>query len=407
VCCVGSVDAEANIFANAIFCVGAALALATGAARAGSVTGFVLPDTGQTACYDNRKEITCPAPGSPFYGQDAQASRHPLSYTTSIDGLTVSDNVTGLTWTQTADWNGDGAITASDKLSWTDAKAFADKLNAMKYGGYADWRLPSIKELYSLIDFDGVDVSGPENTVLPDSVTPFIDSAYFGFGYGDTTAGERTIDAQYWSSTEYVSTTMHGDHTVFGVNFADGRIKGTITDRATGLMWQQADSGDPFDWEGALAYADGLELAGHDEWRLPTAKELQSIVDYSRSPATIDSPAIDPLFASTAVTERGWRAELRPVLVEHYPSERWPRSCAACRLYLFRRSARLDAGPGHAGIRSSRRLRRRRTAQRSEVRRRHRLSPRPRSARRRDPDLQPGSRRPRGGVVPLAAMRTI
>ena len=138
------------------------------------------------------------------------------------------------------------------------------------------------------------------------------------------------IDAQYVSSTEYVSTTMNGNATVFGVNFADGRIKGypqlnklyyvalvrgntshgvnsfvdngdgTITDLATGLMWQKADSVVTYNWEQALDYAENLTLAGYSDWRLPNVKELQGIVDYTRSPATSGTPAIDPLFDSTA-----------------------------------------------------------------------------------------------------------
>jgi hypothetical protein len=40
---------------------------------------------------------------------------------------------------------------------------------------------------------------------------------------------------------------------------------------------------------------------------MPNAKELQGIVDYTRSPDTTGSAAIDPLFNSTVITnEAGW-----------------------------------------------------------------------------------------------------
>jgi hypothetical protein len=68
-------------------------------------------------------------------------------------------------------------------------------------------------------------------------------------------------------------------------------------------MWQTADDGVSRDWEEALEYAETLELEGHDDWRLPNAKELQSIVDYTRSPQTTNSPAIDPLFQTTEIND--------------------------------------------------------------------------------------------------------
>jgi len=49
-------------------------------------------------------------------------------------------------------------------------------------------------------------------------------------------------------------------------------------------MWQQSDDGQMRDWESALSYAENLELGGFDNWRLPNAKELQSVLDYTRSP---------------------------------------------------------------------------------------------------------------------------
>ena len=70
-------------------------------------------------------------------------------------------------------------------------------------------------------------------------------------------------------------------------------------------MWMQDDSGVGHNWEEALDYAENLEFAGHNDWRLPDAKELQSIVDYTRSPSTSNSAAIDPVFNTTAITDEG------------------------------------------------------------------------------------------------------
>jgi hypothetical protein len=42
---------------------------------------YPLPDPGQTICYDDTQEIICPSPGEDFYGQDAQYTCNPQSYT--------------------------------------------------------------------------------------------------------------------------------------------------------------------------------------------------------------------------------------------------------------------------------------------------------------------------------------
>ena len=293
---------------------------------------YAIVDTGQAVTYDDEgREVTAPQAGQDFYGQDAQYTGNQPTYTLSTDGLTAYGDVTELTWQRSADSNRDGDVDYDDKFTFAQAQAHPDTLNAQEYGGFSDWRLPSIKELYSLILFSGKDVSGWNGTDTS-GLVPFIDTDTFDFGYGDTGAWERVIDAQYWSATAYVSTTMGGAATAFGVNFADGRIKGypqtkaeyvicvrgntsygtnsftdngdgTITDQATGLTWQQTDDGTARNWEEALAYAEGLELAGHSDWRLPNAKELQSIIDYTRSPLTTGSAAIDPVFSCTAITD--------------------------------------------------------------------------------------------------------
>ena len=287
-----------------------------------------IPDTGQDRCYNNTQAISCPAPGNSFFGQDAQYQGYPPAYRDNRDG-TVSDLNTGLMWSKGG---------SPDKLSLVEAQREAERMNL---GGHSDWRAPTIKELYSLIDFRGyTGFSGRRSfNSVPSNAIPFINTDYFDFLYGPI--GERYIDAQWLTGTQYVSTTMHGMETLFGVNFADGRIKGygykhprgqvhkrfyvryvrggpygqnqfkdngdgTITDQATGLTWTRMDSKQAMNWKEALAYAENLKLAGHDDWRLPNAKELQYIVDYSRSPDTTGSAAIDPLFQCSSITnEKG------------------------------------------------------------------------------------------------------
>jgi hypothetical protein len=282
-------------------------------------------DTGQVRCYDAKAEIVYPKATKPFFGQDAQYAGHAPRYRDNRDG-TITDLVTGLIWQKDP----------GEKKTLAAAIAQASKC---RLGKKTDWRMPTIKELYSLILFSGTDPDPRSSGTAGQK--PFIDTKYFAFSYGDPAKGERVIDSQFASATKYQSTTMRGDETVFGVNFADGRIKGyglkhprtggektfyvlyvrgnekygkndfqdngdgTVTDRATGLTWMKVDSGHlkagAMNWEKALAWAEGLTWAGKSDWRLPNAKELQSIVDYSRCPDVTKSAAIDPVFEVTKI----------------------------------------------------------------------------------------------------------
>jgi len=298
-----------------------------------AITGYPIAGTNQTKFYNTLNEIAAPAQGNAFWGQNAMYPGNAPHYVNNGDG-TVTDMVTGLMWQQSPDNNCDGMINASDKVSYAAAVAGAA---GYRLGGHRDWRLPTIKELYSLIEFSGLDPN--VEATSGSGLTPFIDTAYFKFGYGDVSAGDRIIDGNFVSSTRSVSKTCgESVDAVFGVNFADGRIKGypiifpgklttnlfyfryvrgnssygvnnytsngngTISDNSTGLMWMQDDNAQAVSWENALGYAESFEFAGYGDWRLPDAKELQSIVDYSRSPAATSSPAINPIFHCTKIT---------------------------------------------------------------------------------------------------------
>lgn len=257
---------------------------------------YIITDTRQTDCYSAEGNIIAPpSEGQPLFGQDAQYKGIEPSFKNNNDG-TVTDLNTGLMWQQ---------IPSSNKYSWQEA---VDYCNTLKLGGFDDWRAPSVKELFSISDFS--------------KGWPYLNTDFF-----NTAENRMGKDQQYWSNNYYhVGTTHNGQGSAFGVNHATGHIKtypatgrgrhvravrgeiygtndfvdnknGTISDRATGLMWMQSDLGLALDWENALKLADTISHANYNDWRLPNVKELQSIVDYSGI-----FPAIDPLFKCTEIT---------------------------------------------------------------------------------------------------------
>lgn len=293
-----------------------------------SANAYTVVDTGQVKCYNNSGEISCPQPAVAFYGQDAQYQGTQPSYVDNGDG-TVSDLNTGLMWQQ--------------EPGFSEFEGAFNICSMATTGGYSDWRVPTIKELYSLIDFSGCTGTGSLTGGIPYNAVPYINTEFFTFYYGtevnEPGTGDRYIDSQYISSTVYTSTVFDTEPAFFGVNFADGRIKGypqnpqrvwflrcvrggsygsnifednldgTISDMATGLMWMQLDSGSlgagdsgAMDWEDSLTWCENLVYSGYDDWKLPSAKEIQSIVDYTRSPDATGSAAIDPVFNISSIT---------------------------------------------------------------------------------------------------------
>lgn len=281
-------------------------------------------DTNQMSFFSDKTYIDAPIKGQKYFGQDASYLGYQALYKDNKNG-TISDIQTGLMWQKSF----------TQKMTWNEAVKYANESNL---GGYNDWRIPTIKELYSLIDFSGkTGTARNKDITVPSDAKPYINTNYFNFEYSKD---RRYIDAQYWTKTKYVSTTMNGNETFFGVNFADGRIKGypihgmnnhggkyylrlvrgnnkyginsfedrnngLIKDNATGLTWTKEDFG-PVNWSKAITYCEDLEIGGVDNFRLPNVKELQSIIDYTKSPDTSNSASINEMFSSTKIlNERG------------------------------------------------------------------------------------------------------
>lgn len=150
--------------------------IAAGLLLAGlAIAGNAAPveKTGQTVSYgtgddgDLEKGVAWPTP----------------RFTDNNNG-TVTDNLTGLIWLKNANCFG--------QKTWSDALNGCNKLNSGECGlsdgsVEGDWRLPNVKELYSLLDYSEYDPALP-------SGHPF-------------TGVQPSSPSYYWSSTTYVFST--------------------------------------------------------------------------------------------------------------------------------------------------------------------------------------------------------
>jgi len=281
-----------------------------------------LPDTGLVACFDDAGQANrCPEKGYAFYGQDATYTINPPSYTKlDADGnelpdnerswVMVRDNVTGLIWENKVYDGENGIHCVNKRFNWFDATdEFIAQINTAQFGGYSDWRLPSKIELINLTKFG--------------TFSPAI-STFFSY----------LQSANYWSSTNNVCDSYHAWQIDFKFGIDSSTRKsvwnfviavrgepsspvffdnddGTVTDQTTGLMWMKTtadvnedgvvDFDDAVTWQQALSWCEKSSLLGYSDWRLPTIKELDSIVDYS-----VADPAVNTLYFPDTISAEYW-----------------------------------------------------------------------------------------------------
>ena len=248
------------------------------------ISGFAwpVPDTGQNLSY-----VTT-------FGEDSDYRINPPSYTkldengapvpeTATAWAMVKDNVTGLIWEEKNNkdniQNRSNPHDADNRYTWydsnpltnggnagtagngTDTEDFIKTLNEEAYGGFSDWRLPTIKELLFIVYRDR-DILSVNTEVFPEtslldlywSATPQIPnnpdtSRAWGVHFG---AGDTRIDSK--SNSQFVRA-VRG--TPFSNNFIDNG-DGTVTDLSTGLMWQKNGTVTPISLNSAMVYCGNL-----------------------------------------------------------------------------------------------------------------------------------------------------
>lgn len=201
---------------------------------------------------------------------------NPQSYEIADD--VVIDRVTQLQWQRVA---------SGTSMTWLAAK---DACTSLQVAG-GGFRLPSRIELLSLVDFAASTAAAIDGPAFPDapadgfwsaSLTHVTTSSAWGVNFGFSTSIVFQDD-------------VHRPHRVRCVRSASVErerrdliaANGIVEDMATQLHWQQQSTPEPTTWTGAKTQCAELDLEG-DGWRLPTIKELHTLIDETR-----DQPATD------------------------------------------------------------------------------------------------------------------
>lgn len=262
--------------------------------------------TGLTACYDDEyTDITgmpyCPEEGEDFYGQDAYYARLgfciPKSFEIRGSGSekTVFDNNLKLEWQQTA---------PSGTYSWEDAKNYCKDL---EYAGHSDWRVPTPKELLSIVDVTR-ELPAADPDYFPDVPEAFI--AWTSQKYvRDNSDGEKCwrVYFKFGKLNSSDCTQKYNVRCVRGESLPDGHFeKSTVNgdeivkDTVTGLVWQGTYVASMV-WKEALEYCENLEYAGFSDWRLPNRDELISLINYDKADPPSDFPGFPGMYSGQTV----------------------------------------------------------------------------------------------------------
>jgi len=241
---------------------------------------------------------------------------------------TVTDELTGLMWTQDNVNPGPAPCSPGVTRNWFDSLTYVACLNTNSYLGHDDWRMANVIEINSLMDFREYDHRPWWNsqgftmttnywwwssTTTPNGLSQSSCLSGFGFTSGrnkaavsgtavwpvrggpeggavqlQATGQIRCWDASY-AEVPCAGTGQDGEHQA-GAAWPSPRFEvvgDCVTDRLTGLTWTK--DADPFgsrSWYTALDDALGVSLCGFDDWRLPTVLELRSLMHHDKRGGT-------------------------------------------------------------------------------------------------------------------------
>lgn len=269
---------------------------------------------------------------TPSFGRDnntltnANTDGHAgLSYTQKPSNLNwqcTQDNVTGLVWQANPAIN-NGSNNASFN-TYAKLTAYIAQINQSAPCGNSNWRLPSTNELASLVDFSvssGVAADAfafplmqaarywtAERLVGTTTDAWFVDFANQGaMGYDLMTPPASNAYTNYQVILVSAPAPALASCTTANAQYLDNN-DGTVTDQATQLMWKQCAEGaqGPSCTGTKIAMTSIAQMTervniinndpanaglGYADWRVPTVKELSSLVNRTCTTSTINTVA--------------------------------------------------------------------------------------------------------------------
>ncbi|MSQ83588.1 MAG: DUF1566 domain-containing protein [Myxococcales bacterium] len=228
---------------------------------------------------------------TPLWGLLAD-SRPATEFTVSADTLMVTDSKTGLVWQRSPPTT--GGPSADGRYGQAGAIGYCDGLTL---AGQDDWRLPTVVELASIVDYSKLDPAADKAVFeVPSGAsshywtrTPYKLSSGSGWDLDFVSGG---MYAGSLSSKQRLRCVRQGLVTTPVLRFmvkadASGEV---VADALLQRTWQQATPATTYEWADAKSSCGGLTVQGGG-WRLPTLRELLSLVDYQLAQPAIDKVA--------------------------------------------------------------------------------------------------------------------
>jgi hypothetical protein len=250
---------------------------------------------------------------------------NPASYTDMGNGA-VRDNVTCLVWQKALNTPAASTLNVTMPGTMTDNLNYCAALATSNYAGISNWRMPTRVEIASVLNYTKTGsaltapltgTSGYDRTFsLWYETIAGINASGFGWVYNLTSFSDSGL-----TSNAYAQTSTASVRCVSGGGTGEGLMQqaveppnhyaistGEVTDNYTGLVWQQAFSAAVMPWSSAAGYCSGLGLNGHT-WRVPSLKEMATLVDEALVGPAINPTAFVPKTPSCGDTTWFWGAE--------------------------------------------------------------------------------------------------